>query len=259
MKNYTSKNSLQIIGIKDIPEIKPGTNLTNIIVQGIRKQKLKIEDRNIIVVAQKIVSKAEGQIINLNNIKPSTFASIFASKSGRDPRLIELILQQSKQIIRMDINKGILITETIHGLICANSGVDSSNVEGPNYVTILPENPDFSAKKISCGISSLFPNLSIPVIISDTFGRPWRNGQNNVAIGIYGMNPIKDYRNTQDVFGKTLSSTMITIADEIAATAELMMGKVNQIPIVLIKGINTTFSDVSISTIFRNKHEDLFR
>ena len=253
------KNTIQIIGLNHIPEIKPGTNLANIVIQGIEKQKLQIEDKDIIVIAQKIVSKAEGQIVNLNHIKPSTFASMFASKSGKDPRLIELILQQSKQIIRMDINKGILITETIHGLICANSGVDSSNVEGKEYVTILPENPDLSAKKISCGISSSFSGLSIPVIISDTFGRPWRNGQTNATIGIYGINPIKDYRNTQDVFGKKLSTTMIAITDEIAAAAELIMGKVNQIPIVLIKGINTTFSDVTIHTIFRNKSEDLFR
>ena len=126
-------------------------------------------------------------------------------------------------------------------------------------MTLLPDNPDLSAKKLYYGISSFFPNLSIPVIISDTFGRPWRNGQNNVAIGIYGMDPIKDYRNTKDVFGNTLSNTMITIADEIAAAAELVMGKTNRIPIVLIKGINTSFSETTINTIFRNPSEDLFR
>ena len=159
----------------------------------------------------------------------------------------------------MDMDKGTLITETIHGLICANAGIDSSNVDGSEYVTLLPDNPDLSAKKLYYGISSFFPNLSIPVIISDTFGRPWRNGQNNVAIGIYGMDPIKDYRNTKDVFGNTLSNTMITIADEIAAAAELVMGKTNRIPIVLIKGINTSFSETTINTIFRNPSEDLFR
>lgn len=253
------QKTIQIIGLNHIPEIKPGADLTNILIKGIEKQKLKIENNDIFVIAQKIVSKAEGQIINLNHIKPSTFATIFSLKSGKDARLIELILQQSKQIIRMDMDKGTLITETIHGLICANAGIDSSNVDGSEYVTLLPDNPDLSAKKLYYGISSFFPNLSIPVIISDTFGRPWRNGQNNVAIGIYGMDPIKDYRNTKDVFGNTLSNTMITIADEIAAAAELVMGKTNRIPIVLIKGINTSFSETTINTIFRNPSEDLFR
>jgi coenzyme F420-0:L-glutamate ligase/coenzyme F420-1:gamma-L-glutamate ligase len=215
----------------------------------------EIKEGDILVIAQKIISKQEGRIIELSKIEPSLLAQGIASQYHKDPRIVELILSESKKIVRMQ--NGVIIVETNHGFICANAGIDESNVKD-GFVTLLPVDSDLSAKKIRDGILNK-TRKNIAVVVSDTFGRPFRNGQTNCAIGLSGITPILDYAGTQDAFGNILRVTAIAISDEIASTAELVMGKNNKCPVAIIRDYKFSNESENISEIIRPENEDLFR
>ncbi len=224
---------LKVIGIAGIPEIKAGDDLAGLIMDALERQGTLIERHDILVVTQKIVSKAEGRVVRLGDIEPSSIAIRLSEGHNRDPRHTEIILRESRRIVRMD--RGNIISETHHGFNCANAGVDASNVPGEDTVALLPLDPDTSATKIRDGIRSTL-GKEVAVIISDTFGRPWREGAVNVAIGVAGMDSMKDHRGQLDAYGQIMRTTVIAAADELAAAAELVTGKVSGVPAALIRG-----------------------
>ena len=242
--------SLQIIPIKTQKEIGLDANLVDLILES-----SKINDGDILVFSQKIVSKNEGRVLSLSSVNPSLLANGIASSYGKDPRLVELILSESKRIVRME--NGIIIVETKHGFVCANAGIDESNVQD-GYATLLPDDPDKSANLLKDRIEQK-TGKNTAVIISDTFGRPFRLGQTNVAIGIAGFEPILDYNGKPDTFGKIMQVTAIAVADEICSASELVMGKVQKCPIVILRNYNFSFSDAKIQKMLRLDHDDLFR
>jgi len=241
---------LQIIPIHIEKEIEPTDNISELIITS-----EEIHNGDILVIAQKIISKQESRIIELSSVVPSLLADGIGSEYKKNPRIIELILNESKQIIRME--HGILIVETKNGFICANAGIDESNVKN-GFVTLLPLNSDISAENIRKEILEKI-NKTVSVIISDTFGRPFRMGQTNCAIGISGMNPILDYAGTRDSFEKTLHITAIAIADELCSAAELVMKKATNSPVAIIRGYDFKNENSSIHNLIRPQNEDLFR
>jgi len=241
---------LQIIPIKTQKEIGIDVNLVDLILES-----SEINDGDILVFSQKIVSKSEGRILSLSSVNPSLLANGIASSYGKDPRLVELILSESKRIVRME--NGIIIVETKHGFVCANAGIDESNVQ-VGYAALLPEDPDKSANQLKVRIKQ-YTGKNVAVIISDTFGRPFRLGQTDIAIGIAGIEPILDYIGKPDTFGKIMQVTATAIADEICSAAELVMGKVQRCPIAIVRNYNFDFSDAKIQKLLRSEHEDLFR
>jgi len=246
---------ISIIGLESIPLIHRGDDLGGIIVEAAERQKWGIEDDDIIVVTQKIVSKAEGRLVELKEIEPSEFAKEIADRTDRDPRHVEVILRDTSRIVKM--KRRILITETKHGFVSANAGVDRSNVE-EGLVSLLPEDPDESARRIRDEIQEI-TGKETAVIITDTWGRPWRLGQVDFAIGLAGMSPFRDYRGETDMFGYTLSVTNIAVADELASAAELVKGKLRGIPVVIIRGYDYPKGEGSAKDMVRPIEEDLFR
>ena len=199
-------------------------------------------------------------LVDLNTIRPSAFAVEFASHSGKDARLVELVLRESRSVVRMDAERGIMITETKHGFVCANSGIDSSNVFGDDNVCLLPVDPDASAAAIRTRVRESTDGLGVPVIVSDTFGRAWREGHGNFAIGVSGMDPLRDYRGETDASGKVLKVTNIAVADELAGAAELVMAKVINVPVAIVRGYAYSCVDgASITSLLRERSRDLFR
>ena len=247
---------IHIIGLPGIPEVVEGIKLGDLISAEIKKQHLTLNGKDILVVTQKVVSKSEGQVITLKEIEPSHMAMQLASDYNKDPRLVEVVLRESKRIVRMD--RGVIISETHHGFICANAGVDSSNNTDIGKVSLLPKNPDVSANNIRKSIHMKL-GVKVGIIISDTFGRPWREGATNVAIGVSGINPLKDYRGQSDLVGYSLKTTTIAIADELAAAAELVMAKLDRVPVAIIKGYHYNSRDTGINSLVRNPDRDLFR
>jgi coenzyme F420-0:L-glutamate ligase/coenzyme F420-1:gamma-L-glutamate ligase len=211
---------------------------------------------DILVVTQKVVSKAEGRLVNLATITPSALAEEFATRWNKDPRHVEVVLRESRRIVRME--RGILICETRHGFICANAGVDASNVPGAEVVCLLPEDPDASARRLSAAVAAE-TGFAVPVIISDSFGRPWRNGITNVAIGVAGMSPVADYRGQPDTEGRELHVTMLAIADELAAAAELVHGKLNHCPVAIVRGAQWQPAPGHAADLVMDPTRDLFR
>ena len=247
---------IEIMGLEDMPLIKKGDDIGAAILDTARKQGMKIEEGDILVVTQKIVSKSEGRILDLNKIVPSAFALHIAKQTRRDPRHVEVILRESKRIVKMQDQH--LIVETRHGLVCANGGVDKSNIEGEEYVSILPVDPDESAKRIQATIKRL-SGVDVAVIVSDTFGRPWRIGHVNVAIGVSGMKPIIDYRGQRDMFNYVLTVTVMAVADEIASAAELVMNKSDGVPVAIVKGYPYKKEEGKGVELIRPAELDLFR
>ena len=241
---------MQVIPVQISNEIQLNDDLAELILSS-----TEIKDNDILVIAQKIISKQEGRIIELSKIEPSLLAQGIASQYQKDPRIVELILSESKKIVRMQ--NGVIIVETNHGFICANAGIDESNVKD-GFATLLPIDSDNSAKKIKEAISNK-TGKNIAIIVSDTFGRPFRNGQTNCAIGVSGISSILDYAGTQDMFGNILRVTAIAISDEIASTAELVMGKNNKCPVAIIRDYKFSNDKDIISEIIRPENEDLFR
>jgi coenzyme F420-0:L-glutamate ligase/coenzyme F420-1:gamma-L-glutamate ligase len=252
-------SNTQIIPILIHDDIGMGDDIAGLIIKSISEKNESLRENDVVVITHKIISKAEGKITDLSRIVPSEESNKISSDTGKDPRLIELIISQSNEIIK--IERDIIITETKHGFVCANAGIDASNVGNlSDHVVLLPDNPDESARKIRNDIK-FRTNINVRVIISDTFGRPFRKGQVNIAIGIAGMDPIKSYIGKTDMYGNILRVTEIAIADEIASAAELVMGKSSRIPVAIVRNCDYTSGDgdFSISKITRSKKDDLFR
>lgn len=249
-------SKVEIISILINDDIREGDDISNLILKSIKEKTESLKENDVIVITHKIVSKSEGRTIDLTKIIPSEESKKISSRTGKDPKLVELIISQSNEIIK--IQREIIITETKHGFVCANSGIDTSNVGNSNHVVLLPVDPDKSAREIRNYIRSK-TKTNVAVIISDTFGRPFRKGQVNVAIGVAGINPIKSYIGDSDMYGNILRVTEIAIADEIASAAELVMGKSLRVPVTIVRGYDFSSTDASISTVTRAKKDDLFR
>ena len=249
---------IEITGVTGLPEIAPGARLGELVAAACRDQGTPLQAGDIAVVTQKAVSKAEGRLVDLGGVSPSRFAVEFARQSGKDPRVVEVVLGESRSIVRSDAERGILITETHHGFICANAGVDSSNVPGEDIVSLLPEDPDRSARDVREQIARA-TGVDTPVIITDTFGRPWREGQVNFAVGVSGMEVSRDYRGEADASGKVMAVTNIAEVDEIAAAAELVMGKVDAVPAAIVRGHPYRVGDGVAGALLRSRSTDLFR
>ena len=254
-----NKQIISIIPINDLPEIKPNDNLGQLIIEKSDFNEVKIINGDILVITQKLVSKSENRTKKLSEVIASPEAQSLSIKINKDPKLIELILRESSRIVAMDTKRGLIITETKHGFICANSGIDSSNILGDDEVSLLPINPDLSAKKIRETIVCQTHLTKLGIIITDTFGRAWRNGQTNVCIGLAGLHPIKDYRGFTDDHGSILTSTEIAIADEIASAAELVMGKTNRVGAAILRGYRFDATQTGKSeNLIRDSKQDLF-
>ncbi len=257
MRNATVK-AISVIAVESLPLITEGGNVGKLIVDAAEKQNTPIKERDIIVITHKIVSKAEGNVVNLDEVKPSERAREIAQKTGKEPALVEVILRETKEIVRMGSNS--IITETKNGIVCANAGVDRSNVEGDRNVTLLPKDPDASAQSIRQEIKKL-TGCDVAVIISDTHGRPLRMGEINVTIGVAGIKPIRDRRGEKDLFGYVLRIKQTAVADELASAAELVIGQSNEgIPAAIIRGYNyQPAENVPARELTRPKEKDLFR
>ncbi len=250
-------SEIRIIGITGMPEIQAGDDLAALLLAAAQGQGTDIQSGDVVVVTQKIVSKAEGRVVRLEDVTPSALALTISQGHRRDPRHTEVVLRESKRIVRMD--RGVIISETHHGFVCANAGVDASNVPGATTLCLLPQDPDASARRIRQGIRQRL-GVSPAVIISDTFGRPWRGGATNVAIGVAGMEPMLSYVGQEDAQGKTLHTTVLCVADELAAAAELAAGKVLGVPVVLVRGYPYQPSEsASHQALLRDPDKDLFR
>lgn len=269
----TPPHSIRIRGLEGIPEIQPGDDLGATICRALDKSRSCAENagsRNapasgsgprgiqagtVFVVAQKIVSKAEGRLVRLDGVQPSAQARDWAAQYHKDARMVEVILREARRIVRMD--RGILIAETHHGFICANAGVDASNAP-KGTVVLLPEDPDRSARQLRHELEELL-DVSLGIIISDTFGRPWRRGLTNIALGVAGLSPVIDYRGKLDLFGRTLQASVLAVADELSGAAELVMGKTLGIPVALVEGFQYSAAEGSGLDLIRPRDEDLFR
>ena len=251
-------NLIEIIPVFNLPIIKAGDDLTKLIFEATEKQKTSIQSGDIIILTHVIVARAEGNTVDLNKVTPSDFAKTYAQRFNKDPKLTEVVLQESQSIVRMSGGK--LITETKHGFVCANSGVDRSNVPGAQIVALLPTDPDRSAQKIRDKMREL-TGKEVAIIISDTHGRPLRDGEINIAVGVAGINPLRDRRGETDLFGYTLRIKRTAIADELSSAAELVMGQADEgIPVAIIRGYPYPKSEnAKVTDLIRRKEKDLFR
>lgn len=247
---------LEILGLSGFPEVKAEDDLARLVVEAAEKNGVALRTGDVVIAAQKVVSKAEGRLVCLREVKPSALARDLARKRRTDPRLVEVVLRESKRIVRMSPHA--MITETRHGFVCANAGVDRSNVPGRGWVTCLPENSDKSARRLARDLRRIL-NASVAVIITDSFGRPWRLGQTNVAIGASGLQPLLDLRGARDAFGHTLRATILAVADELAAAAGLVMIKSERVPVVIIRGYRYRSGHGGARALIRPSAEDLFR
>lgn len=253
---WDSPPTVSVIGLTGLPLVKPGDELASMIVDAASRQKTPIAEGDVVVVTHTVVSRSEGSIVDLGAIEPSDFARRLASEHGKDPRLVELILSNSKRIVRM--RAGILIAETRHGFVCANAGVDVSNVSGGSKAVTLPEDPDASAERIRRGIKDL-TGVEVAVLVSDTHGRPLRRGQVNVAIGASGIEPLYDRRGEPDLHGRSLRAKIIAAADEICGAAELVIGQAAEgIPAAIVRGYRYRRGRSSARRLIRDEQEDLF-
>ncbi|MGH9784509.1 MAG: coenzyme F420-0:L-glutamate ligase [Terriglobia bacterium] len=246
---------LEIHAIEGLPEIAVGAPLAELFCEAAAAGGLRLAGGDVLVVAQKVVSKAEGRLVELRAVEPTPFAISLAQSLKKDPRHVEVILRESRRIVRMDA--GLIVVETHHGFICANAGVDTSNVS-PGWVSLLPCDPDASALRLQQQIARRV-GAPIAVIISDTFGRPWREGLTNVAIGVAGFEPSIDYRGQTDAHGNVLAATVVAAADELAAAAELVMGKISRRPAAIIRHFPWTPAAGKATDLIRPREKDLFR
>jgi coenzyme F420-0:L-glutamate ligase/coenzyme F420-1:gamma-L-glutamate ligase len=246
---------VQIIPLMGLPEVAPGDDLVRLLGEGVKRQGLVPRQGDVFVVAQKIVSKAEGRIVRLDTIEPSNRAERWATEYHKDPRVVELVLREASDIVRME--RGVIIARTRHGFVCANAGVDISNAP-TGTALLLPENPDRTACALQEQLARAF-GVHVAVIISDTFGRPWREGLVNVALGVAGMEPLLDYRGRRDAHGKMLQATVIALADELAVAGGLVMGKLDRVPVAVVQGLAISQGRGSGRDLIRPAENDLFR
>lgn len=252
-----SANEVRIIGLGGLPEVREGDDLPGMIVDASRAQGVAFEDGDALVVTQKVVSKAEGRIIDLATVTPSPFAEDYAATFEKDARQVEVVLGETKRVVRME--HGVMICETRHGFVCANAGVDASNVEHTGTVCLLPVDPDASARAIRERVRA-DAGADVGVVISDTFGRPWREGHVNFAIGIAGIAPVINYAGQVDPAGYELRVTQICVVDELAAAAELVHGKLDRVPVAIVRGVRFPRDDeASIAALIRPPERDMFR
>lgn len=250
---------IRVVGLEGLPLVKTGDNLAKLIIETAGKENIPINNGDIVVIAQKVVSKANGRVTQLRTVRPSKTANEVAKITSRDPRFTELVLKEAKEIVKASQES--LIVENKRGLICINSGIDKSNVSGADSYALLPEDPDASARKMRAQIMQLI-GKKVAVIICDTYSRPFRKGQVEFAIGLAGVNPFKDYRGKRDLYDYTLKVKKVAIADELASAAELVMGQGDEgIPVVIVKNVkraelNGTFSAESLNI---SREEDLFK
>src|SRR5579884_1678535 len=241
----SAKKRIELIPVVGIGEVERGQNLGKLIIDACAKMRFKIQDRDIIVVTHKVVSK----------VTPSKFALKAGRHIKKDPRHVEVVLSEARRLVKMV--RGLILAETSHGFVCANAGVDQSNVKR-GMVVLLPRRPDISARKIRDEIRKTL-GREVAVIISDTFGRPWREGQTDVAIGLSGIDPFRDYRGMKDQYGYELAASVINVADELASAAELCMNKLDRNPVVIVRGYDYVTADISARVLARKPSRDLFR
>ena len=244
---------LEVVPVEGIPEVQPGDDLPELIARAAGED---LHPGDILVVTHKIVSKAEGRLVDLRTVEPSALAKGFATRYEKDSRQIEVVLRESRRIVRMD--HGLIISETHHGFVCANAGVDASNVPGQETVCLLPVDPDASAANLRSALASRMDS-DLAVIICDSFGRAWREGITNVAIGVAGMQPLADYRGQTDPHGFPLSASILAVADELAAAAELVMGKTIGVPVAIIRNYAYKGGPGTARDLLIAPERDLFR
>ena len=249
-------SEVRIIGLQGLPNITSGMDLAQIIVEGAQDQDLTFTSGDILVVTQKIISKGEGRLVDLHAVTPSPFAVQVAKVQEKDPQVVEVVLRETKRVVKMA--QRTIISETHHGFVCAHAGVDESNVAGEGTVALLPVDADASAQRLRQDIRER-TGVELAVIISDTFGRPWRVGLVNVAIGVAGLEPLKDYRGLPDTEGRILRVTTLAVADELASAAELVMGKLDRVPVAVVRGYSYTPGDGTATQLVRAPEQDLFR
>ncbi|HXZ79114.1 MAG TPA: coenzyme F420-0:L-glutamate ligase [Terriglobales bacterium] len=247
---------IRAIPLEGVGEVRPGVDISELVLQATRKKRQKLQPGDILIITHKVVSKAEGQIIPLSSVKPSPATQRWAKKFKLDARVVQLGLNESRRIVRR--RNGITIAETRHGFVCANAGVDASNVDGGQSAVLLPRDPDGSARQIHRRIKSRV-GFSVPVILTDSFGRPWREGLTEVAIGVAGMKPLRDYRGQRDAHGYRLRVTVDAIADELACMAGLACGKLSRAPACIIRGYPYQRGRGSGRDLIRPAKRDLFR
>lgn len=248
---------LSLTALEGIPEVRPGDDVAQLLLDAMVRAHVEPADGDVVCVCHKVISKAEGRLVALERLKPTKIARAWAVANGRDEREIQAVLGEARNIVR--VRRGVLITRTSHGFVCANSGVDRSNVPA-GHVCLLPEDPDRSASELAARLSAA-TNASVGVIVTDTWGRPFRLGAINVAIGIAGACPIHDYRGRKDPAGRTLRSAATAVGDELAAAAGLVMGKLRRIPAVVVRGLLAEPADQpgTGASLIRDRGEDLFQ
>lgn len=248
---------IELLAVPGIEEVEPGADLGELITAAIADAGIGLSDDDVVVVTQKIVSKAEGRVVRLAEVEPSPLARTIARRWGKDPRQVELVLRESDEIVRIGPG-GLIISRTRHGFVCANAGVDLSNVGGGESASLLPEDPDGSARRLRDALRDRL-GVAPAVIITDSFGRPWRNGITNVAIGVAGLEPLLDLRGTPDSFGRRMQSTVVAVADELASAADLAGGKVEQRPVVVVSGYRYRPGEAGATALVMPPERDLFR
>lgn len=252
---------ITVYPLEGLPEVRPGDDLPRLMVQALAARKMPLRDGDVVVVAQKVVSKAEGSRVALAAIEPSPYARRWAERWGKDPRMVELVLRESRRIVRME--RGVIIAETHHGYVCANAGVDLSNSGAEEFAILLPEDCDRSAAvlrdrlRAHCGKDGA--DVELAVIVADTFGRPWRVGLTQVALGVAGLAPLVDYRDTPDVDGRQMHATVIAVADELACVADLVCGKTRRVPAAIVRGYPLPKGEGNGGALIRAAEMDLFR
>jgi coenzyme F420-0:L-glutamate ligase / coenzyme F420-1:gamma-L-glutamate ligase len=244
---------IEVLGIEGFPEVRAGDDLNSMISSAVAGD---LQTGDVLVVTHKIVSKAEGRLLDLRTVEPSPLAKDYATRYGKDPRQIEVVLRESRRIVRMD--RGIIISETHHGFVCANAGVDASNVPGDDTVCLLPVDPDASAVRLREALAA-GTGVEVAVVISDSFGRAWRHGITDVAVGVAGMDPVADYRGLRDPHGYPMEASVLAVADELAAAAELVMGKTEGIPLAIVRGYAYSPAPGSSRELLMPPDRDMFR
>jgi coenzyme F420-0:L-glutamate ligase / coenzyme F420-1:gamma-L-glutamate ligase len=243
--------------VRGLPEVRPGDDLAGVVLRGIAGCGLELRPWDAVVVTHKVVSKSEGTLVDLETVRPTAQALHLSELVGGDPRLVEVVLGESRRVVRAA--PGVLVCETVGGLVCANAGVDRSNVPGAEVVTLLPRDPDASASRLRAAWLPAARGGPLGVVVCDSFGRPFREGQVNVAIGVAGMPALTDHRGLPDTSGRVMSASMLASADEIASAAELVMGKVERVPVALVRGLRWDGEGRGAAELQRDPARDLFR
>jgi coenzyme F420-0:L-glutamate ligase / coenzyme F420-1:gamma-L-glutamate ligase len=247
---------VELIGLGGVPDVRPGDDVAQLVLAAAAASDVTLAAGDILVVTHKVISKAEGRLVDLRAVEPSELARRIEREWGKDARYIEVVLRESVRIVRMA--RGLIISETAHGFVCANAGVDASNISGGDEVCLLPVDPDASAAALRAELERR-AGVELAVIITDSFGRPWRNGITNVAVGVAGMAPFADYRGRPDDYGRVMSASIMAIADEVASAAELITGKVNRCPFVLVRGYPYEWRAGRAAELVMDASMDLFR